>query len=158
MIKLKDILLENNPPNLLIPRRIEGRVEKYVQSVIQKYIKDGSKGGLNLSGLKLTKLPSNLKNVSVDRHFDCSSNNLTSLTGAPNSVGGYFDCSLNNLTSLANAPRSVGGNFYCSFNKLTSLVGAPRSVGKDFWCMGNAIKFTIEQVRAVCDVKGEIRV
>ena len=32
MIKLKDILLESNPPNLLIPRRIEGRVEKYVQA------------------------------------------------------------------------------------------------------------------------------
>jgi len=39
MIKLKDILLENSPPNLLIPRRIEGRVEKYVQSVIQIYKK-----------------------------------------------------------------------------------------------------------------------
>jgi len=137
MIKLKDILLESSAPNLLIPRRIEGRVEKYVQLVIQKYIKDGSTGDLNLSGLKLTKLPSNLKNVSVGRNFSCGNTNLT---------------------SLANAPRSVGGNFYCSFNKLTSLVGAPRSVGKDFWCMGNAIKFTIEQVRAVCDVKGEIRV
>lgn len=38
MIKLKDILLENNPPNLLIPQRLEGRIEKYVQAKIQKYI------------------------------------------------------------------------------------------------------------------------
>ena len=44
MIKLKDILLENSAPNLLIPRRIEGRIEKYVQALVQKYIKDGSKG------------------------------------------------------------------------------------------------------------------
>jgi len=83
---------------------------------------------------------------------------LTSLVGAPSSVGGYFYCSLNNLTSLDGAPSSVGGSFYCHINNLTSLDGAPRSVGKDFWCMGNATKFTIEQVRAVCDVKGEIRV
>ena len=179
MIKLKDILLENNPPNLLIPRRIEGRVEKYVQSVIQKYIKDGSTGGLDLSKLKLTKLPDKLKNVSVAEIFDCSSNKLTSLVGAPSSVDGDFNCNNNKLTSLAGAPSSVGGGFSCYRNKLTSLVGAPssvggyfhcgsnnltsldgapRSVGKDFWCMGNATKFTIEQVRAVCDVKGEIRV
>ena len=180
MIKLKDILLENSAPNLLIPRRIEGRIEKYVQALVQKYIKDGSKGDLNLSGLKLTKLPSNLKNVSVGGNFSCSSNNLTSLQGAPNSVGldfncsnnpkltslvgapssvgGYFRCSNNpKLTSLDGAPSSVGGHFYCSYNpKLTSLVGAPSSVGLTFNCYGNAIKFTIEQVRAVCDVKGQI--
>jgi hypothetical protein len=158
MIKLKDILLENSPPNLLIPRRIEGRFEKYVQRVIQKYIKDGSKGNLNLSSLKLTKLPDKLKNVSVGGHFDCICNDLTSLVGAPSSVGGYFDCSLNDLTSLDGAPSSVGGYFHCGYNNLTSLDGAPRSVGGHFWCMGNATKFTIEQVRAVCDVKGTIRV
>jgi hypothetical protein len=177
MIKLKDILLESSAPNLLIPRRIEGRVEKYVQSVIQKYIKDGSTGGLDLSKLKLTKLPDKLKNVSVGRNFDCSLNNLTSLVGAPNSVGGYFDCHSNDLTSLDGAPSSVGLGFDCSFNKLTSLdgvpssvgghfdcrgnrltslAGAPRSVVGEFYCRGNAIKFTIEQVRAVCDVKGTI--
>jgi len=198
MIKLKDILLESSAPNLLIPRRIEGRVEKYVQSVLQKYIKDGNKGGLNLSGLKLTKLPSNLKNVSVTGYFDCSNNNLTSLDGAPASVDRHFDCSSNNLTSLDGAPRSVGLSFYCGNNKLTSLVGAPSSVGGYFdchsnkltslvgapssvglgfdcgsnnltslagapssvggacYCSDNATKFTIEQVRAVCDVKGTI--
>ena len=53
---------------------------------------------------------------------------------------------------------SVTGNFSCSDNNLTSLDGAPRSVGGDFDCSNNAIKFTIEQVRAVCDVKGTIRV
>ena len=156
MIKLKDILFENSPPNLLIPRRIEGRVEKYVQALVQKYIKDGSKGSLNLSGLKLTKLPSNLKNVSVGESFNCNVNNLTSLAGAPSSVGGHFRCSSNKLTSLDGAPNSVGKDFYCSYNNLKSLVGAPSSVGKDFYCNGNAIKFTIEQVQAVCDVKGEI--
>ena len=92
MIKLKDILFENSSPNLLIPRRIEGRVEKYIQATIQKYIKDGSKGNLNLSGLHLIKLPSNLKNISVGGDFNCSDNELNSLEGAPKSVGGTFSC------------------------------------------------------------------
>ena len=198
MIKLKDILLESNPPNLLIPRRIEGRIEKYAQAVVQKYIKDGSKGDLDLRGLKLTKLPSNLKNVSVGGNFICISNNLTSLANAPSSVGGTFRCDDNKLTSLAGAPSSVGGTFFCDDNKLTSLAGAPSSVGRGFYCSSNkltslvgapssvgggfycshnnltslvgapkkvignfscnhnAIKFTIEQVRAVCDVDGRI--
>ena len=52
----------------------------------------------------------------------------------------------------------VTGDFYCHGNKLTSLVGAPSSVGGNFYCNGNATKFTIEQVRAVCDVKGIIYV
>jgi len=60
------------------------------------------------------------------------------------------------LTSLAGAPRSVTGRFDCVNNNLTSLAGAPSSVGGSFNCSDNDIKFTVEQVRAVCDVKGEI--
>ena len=50
----------------------------------------------------------------------------------------------------------VEGNFDCSYNSLTSLEGAPEKVGGDFYCSNNAVKFTEEQVRAVCDVKGRI--
>ena len=53
---------------------------------------------------------------------------------------------------------SVGLDFFCSINKLTSLVGAPTSVGLDFECYDNVVKFTEKQVRAVCDVKGNIYV
>ena len=116
MIKLKDILFESSTPNLLIPRRIEGRVERYIRATIQKYIKDGSKGDLDLSGLGLIKLPSNLKNIVV---------------------GGTFNCSKNKLTSLQDVPKSVSGNFNCSLNTK---------------------KFTKDEVRAVCDVRGTIYV
>ena len=76
---------------------------------------------------------------SVGVNFECSFNpNLTSLVGAPSSVGRGVDCSYNNLTSLEGAPSSVGGNFNCSFNpNLTSLEGAPSSVGGNFNCGGN---------------------
>ena len=59
------------------------------------------------------------------------------------------------------APTSVK-NFYCNNNLLKSLDGLIRldgvrtSVGGDFHCYDNAVKFTEEQVRAVCDVKGVV--
>ena len=152
MIKLKDILLEGKPPSIFIPRRIEDRVER----LIKNYIRNGSKGNLSLSGLNLTKLPDILKDISVGGSFFCYNNKLTSLENCPKTVGGYFNCSINKLTSLKGAPSSVGRHFYCSNNLLTSLEFAPKSVGGDFHCNDNPVKFTEEQVRAVCDVKGRI--
>jgi len=135
MIKLKDILLESTAPNIFIPRRIEDRVER----LIKNYIRNGSKGDLVLSKLpmRLTKLPPILKDITVN---------------------GWFDCSLNSLTSLENCPKIVTGNFYCSWNKLTTLKGAPQKVDRHFICHSNDVKFTEEQVRAVCDVKGTVYV
>ncbi len=135
MIKLKDLLLEGKPPSIFIPRRIEDRVER----LISLYIRNGNKGDLDLdlSDLKLTKLPEILKDITVDGNFFCFNNNLTSLINAPSSVGDDFDCSYNDLTSLAGAPKTVGGFFDCT---------------------DNPVKFTKEQVRAVCDVKGKVYV
>jgi hypothetical protein len=115
-------------------------------------------GNVNLSDLYFKQLPEILKDVSIDGDFFCSNNQLTSLVGAPKTVGGEFDCSYNNLTSLIGAPSNVGGNFYCDNNKLTSLVGAPKTVGGDFYCGFNTVKFTEAQVRALCDVKGNVHI
>jgi hypothetical protein len=131
MIKLKDILLENDAPNIFIPRRMENRVER----LIKTYIRNGNKGKLSLQGLNLTVLPEMLKDITVD---------------------GDFYCGNNNLTSLENCPKTVSGVFGCSSNKLISLEGAPKFVGEDFMCRFNPGKFTEAQVRAVCDVKGEV--
>ena len=152
MIKLKDILFEGKPPSIFVPRRMEDRIER----MIRLYVKNGSKGDLDLSDLNLTKLPEILKDISVDGDFFCNGNNLTSLEGAPKTVNGDFGCGHNKLTSLEGSPKSVGGSFYCGFNNLTSLTGAPKFVGGVFSCGFNEIKFTEQQVRAVCNVKGDI--
>ena len=68
-------------------------------------------GDVDLSCKKLTKIPFKFRNVSV--YFTCSNNQLTSLEGAPNTVGGSFSCHNNQLTSLECAPNTVDGNFYC---------------------------------------------
>ena len=154
MIKLKQLLFESTAPDIFIPRRMEDRIER----LIKQYIRNGSQGNLNLSYMNLTVLPEVLKNVSVDGDFDCSNNKLTSLTGAPKTVGGDFQCYYNKLTTLEGAPTSVGGNFYCNHNKLTSLIGAPKTVDGHFFGRGNPGEFTEAQVRAVCDVKGNVYV
>ena len=96
------------------------------------------RGNLDLSRMGLTELP-DLSAVTVTGDFICYSNQLTSLQGAPQSVGGKFDCSVNELISLQGAPQSVGGYFDCSFNQLTSLQGAPQSVGGYFDCENNKL-------------------
>ena len=133
MIKLKDLLLEVKAPSIFVPRRTEDRLERMIKS----YIRNGSKGNLDLGEFGLTELPSILKDIDVGRFFICSNNNLTSLNNSPKTVGGYFSCSNNNLTSLVGAPTSVGGAFNCC---------------------NNSVQFTEAQVRAVCDVKKKVYV
>ena len=92
----------------------------------------------------------------VRKSFDCRWNKLTSLEGAPMKVKWYFDCSYNELTSLKGAPEKVGVSFYCSSNRLTSFEGGPKEVSGTFFCSNNGIKFTEEDVRKVCRVKEKI--
>ena len=132
MIKLVDILVESTAPDIFVPRRLGDRVERY----IKQYIRNGSKGNLDLSRMDLTELPAILSNVTT--------------------VGGYFACDFNKLKSLSGAPQHVVGHFFCYSNQLESLSGAPQRVGGNFFCNNNAVKFTEAQVRAVCDVKGKI--
>ena len=94
----------------------------------------------------------------VDGYFSCAHNQLTSLEGAPQKVGGNFWCNYNRLTSMEGCPQEVGGYFSCAHNQLTSLEGAPQKIGGDFHCRNNSARFTEEQVRAVCNVGGSIRV
>ena len=175
MIKLKDLLLEGTAPDIFVPRRMEDRVER----MIALYVRNGSKGDLKLTGLDLTVLPEILKDITVGGNFFCGVNNLTSLINAPKYVDGTFYCGTNHLTSLEGAPTSVGISFYCgnneltslefaptsvdrnfdcSHNELTSLEFAPKTVGGFFDCRYNPVKFTEKQVRAVCNVKGDVYV
>ena len=72
----------------------------------------------------------------VLKDFDCSSNNLASLFGAPSSVGD-FNCSNNDLTSLSYAPKEIEGYFNCANNSITSIEGCPRTIQGYFKCANN---------------------
>ncbi len=133
MIKLKDILFKKKAPDIFVPRRTDDRVER----LIKTYIRNGSKGNLDLTNMNLTVLPDMLKDINVDGNFWCANNKLTTLINAPTYVGGNFGCSHNLLTSLEGAPKFVGGDFYCKLGT-------------------NPGNFLHAQVRSVCDVKGAI--
>ena len=88
------------------------------------------------SGLK--KLP--LKFGKVTGNFYCHLNNLTTLDGAPFSVGGDFNCSDNKLQNLKFSPRDVAGDYFCQNNELKSLEGAPTIIHGSFNCFLNQLK------------------
>jgi hypothetical protein len=75
----------------------------------------------------------------VKGSFWCESNQLSTLDGAPRTVGVDFDCAYNKLTSLTGAPRTIKGKFNCSRNQLTTLVGAPQTVEWNFNCLDNQL-------------------
>jgi len=113
-------------------------------------------GNFDCDGNQLTTLKGAPQEVGGD--FSCCNNQLTTLKGAPQKVGRNFDCNSNQLTNLKGAPQEVDGDFDCSYNQLTSLKGAPQKVGRDFDCDYNKKKFSIEDVKKVSNVKGDILV
>lgn len=96
-------------------------------------------GNFDCSGLGLTSLKGAPQTVGGS--FYCHKNQLTSLEGAPQKIGGDFNCSYSHLTSLEGAPKTVSGSFSCSNNNLTSLEGAPQKVGDNFSCSYNELIF-----------------
>ena len=96
-----------------------------------------SGGTFDCNSNRLTSLEGAPSSISGD--FVCHNNRLTSLEGAPSSVSGDFVCHNNRLTSLEGAPSSVSGFFYCHSNQLTTLQGAPASVGGGFYCNNNQL-------------------
>jgi hypothetical protein len=111
------------------------RQRKVKYKVVDRYV--DVEGDCNIGGLGLVEIPVQFRVVTGN--FHCDHNQLTSLEGAPVSVGGDFYCYSNQLTSLRRGPRDVGGDFYCYSNQLTSLEGAPVSVGGIFYCHHNLL-------------------
>ena len=73
------------------------------------------KGDVDLDDLYLEELPDWLSDVEVRGGFYCSNNKLTTLAGAPETVGGTFSCSDNpgNFTEEdVRAVSDVDGEIY----------------------------------------------
>ena len=64
-------------------------------------------------------------------------------------VTGYFSCSKNQLTSLEGAPQTVGGDFYCRNNKNITSIPAGIQIGGFLRISGNQ-----QQLRADAESKG----
>jgi hypothetical protein len=79
--------------------------------------------------------------VDVDGNVYFRDDNIKLLPVNFNIVNGYFKCYNCNLTSLKGAPKSVGNTFNCDKNKLTSLQYSPEVLESgDYDCNSNIIK------------------
>jgi hypothetical protein len=85
---------------------------------------------------------------------------LESLEGCPKEVGGSFYCyDCPKLKSLEGGPKEVGIDFSCSgCSELTSLEGCPKKVNGLFSCIYCGERFTQNDVKKYCNVKGKINV
>jgi len=107
-------------------------------------------GNVDLKSKGLKYIPFKFNKVTGD--FDCSNNQLVTLTGSPKFVGGKFKCSQNRLTNLYNAPEEVGGDFECWNNHIGLLDGCPHEIGGNMMCMGNYIT----KLNTVASISGNI--
>ncbi len=90
---------------------------------------------VDISNKKITEIPFQFYHI-VDS-FDCSHNELISLSGCPYGVGGSFRCSDNKITSLQYCPLFINDNFICKYNELRSLNYFPETVGGMMNLSGN---------------------
>jgi hypothetical protein len=122
---IKEVLQENNSlteEKILIPRRTpEERRKNFIkatQQKIQQYIKNGSKGDLDLYNTPITSLPDNLKQVGGD--LDLYNTSITSLPDNLTRVGGWLDLSNTPITKLPDN-LTVDGWLDLSSTSITSL-------------------------------------
>ena len=132
---IKKILKEHGKKkDLIVPYRLEDRPERYKRIIykkIQDYIKNGSKGDLNLSNTPIDSLPSNLK-----------------------TVGGWLDLSYTQISSLP--PGLTVGGWLHLYNTPISSLPTGLTVGRSLYLWNTQIseKYTKEQIRKMIEDSG----
>ena len=155
---MENLVKEENE-KILIPRRSpEERQKNYnvvIQKKIQQYIKDGSKGDLDLWDTPITSLPGGLK---VGGSLYLRGSKITSLPVGLK-IGGSLDLRYSEITSLPK-DLEVGGYLDLDGSKITSL---PRDlkVGATLFISRTPLSktHTEDQIRSMCPgIKGKINI
>ena len=174
-MKLLKILLEQE--KILVPRRsAEERAKNYqiaINKEIQEYIKNGSKGDLDLSDMPITSLPDILKYVGGDLNLYQSK--IKSLPDnlkveehlvLANTPIEYLPDNLKVKGSILltrSAIKSLPDNFKVGrslYLENTSIEDLPYNleVGEDFWIRNSPIadKYSDEGIKTLANIKGII--
>ena len=151
---MKIIITESQYKNLLIPRRIDGRAERWkiiIQRQIQQYIKNGSVGDLDLSNSPIEKLPDNL--TKVGGYLNLSHSQIQDL-GKLESVGGHLWLYRTKIKFLNNL-EYVGGSLDLDHTPIKSL-GNLKYVGRNLYLKKTPLgkKYTKKQIRQIVEVNG----
>ena len=96
--------------------------------------------------------------IDVDGNVNLMYSDFEELPYKFGTVDGFFYLEgCENLISLKNCPDYVNASFDIdSCSQLDSLEGCPKEVWGDFWCNDCKRKFTEEEIRSLCKVKGDI--
>lgn len=152
----------NLKENILVPRNIDGRLEKAKQQAIKLLSQETIEGELKLepymldipdelikvktingnfdcSELKIKKFPKWFERLTINGTFYCYGNKLTTLEGCPQIINGSFSCGKNKLKTLKGCPQIINGSFNCYGNNLTSLEGGPQTIKDSFDCSFNQL-------------------
>ena len=154
-MKLIEALLEQE--KILVPRRSkEERAKNHLvvtQKKIQQYIKDGSKGDLNLSSTPITSLPDNLKYVGGDLNLYSST-----IKSLPNNleVKGHLNLINTPITSLPNNLK-VGKSLNLTSSEIKSLPDNLQVDGS-LWILNTPLedKYSDEEIKNLAKIKGVI--
>ena len=94
--------------------------------------------------------------IDVDSGVKLVDKNIKELPYKFGVVKGHFNLGgCKNLISLKNCPYFVGDSFSCvDCSKLESLEGCPKEVSGWFFCYDCKRKFTSEEIKSSCEVKG----
>jgi hypothetical protein len=154
MITKLKIFKENN---ILVPRNLEGREDKYKQQQTRQFQQEIITGDITIDKDFYHDF-TNIKCKKIIGNVDIFINKIP-LWFKDIKIDGSFYCAFNILTTLEGCPEIVKGNFSCSNNNyLTTLQGCPKYVSGYFYCRNNKVKFTEEDVKKLCNVKGVIYV
>jgi hypothetical protein len=140
--------------NILVPRNLEGREEKYKQQQYRLFQQEIITGDINIDKDFYHDFQ-NVKTKKIIGNVDIEINKIP-LWFENIEIDGDFGCSWQNLTTLEGSPKIVNGNFSCHKNILITLKGCPKYVGNDFRCYYNIFRFTIEDIKKLCNIKGRI--
>lgn len=152
-----DLLKEDDNKILTQRRSPEERQKNYLIATnkkIQQYMKDGSKGDLNLNGTPITSLPNDLKKVGGSLYL--RGNPITSLPVGL-IVRGYLNLWGTAITSLPTGLK-VGEDLNLNNTKITSLPDDLLVGGSLYlWNTSLSKKYTEKQIRQMAPgIKGNI--
>lgn len=117
--------------------------------------KEDVKEFCNLHGIQILGNVSSDGSIIAATHVNLANKGLRYLPIKFNACFGDFNVSENQLSSLIGVPQNISGFFNCSNNNLSTLDYFPRTA-RSVDVRNNKAKFTIEQVKATCQVTGNI--
>jgi len=95
--------------------------------------------------------------IIVNSSYIAHNNKIRNLNGIPQHLN-TFSCNNNLLTNLQEVPKIIYGDLYCQDNYLNNLHNIPTNVKGNLYINFKNNEYSIDDIRKVCYVEGNIYV